>query len=236
MARIITSSTRTDCFAKRAILFTKRGRVADIDIGGGIIKAAERVSSVRESPGSSDGTAGLNELAASGQRGYSGLPLASPPVSRTWSGGRQHRRPRSLARNLPRGANGISRSQKASSAATPCTGRDLDAPRPAGLPASIDSFTVARHQRDPEILAALLGGGRRGMDSCAPACNCQGQAKKKGRLCLAAKPRTPSGILLGHRARWCWHGRAAHLPHFGAAACDAAVTQWRLPGCSCCDT
>ncbi|KAL3220782.1 hypothetical protein MRX96_005221 [Rhipicephalus microplus] len=82
-----------------------------------------------------------------------GLPLASPPVSRTWSGGRQHRRPRSLARNLPRGANGISRSQKASSAATPSTGRDLDAPRPAGLPASIDSFTVARHQRDPERAA-----------------------------------------------------------------------------------
>ncbi|KAH7982565.1 hypothetical protein HPB52_005658 [Rhipicephalus sanguineus] len=40
-------------------------------------------------------------------------------------------RPRALARNLPRGANGISRSQKASSAATPCAGRDLDAPRPA---------------------------------------------------------------------------------------------------------
>ncbi|KAL3220780.1 hypothetical protein MRX96_005219 [Rhipicephalus microplus] len=74
--RIITSSTRTNCFAKRAILFTKRGRVADIDIGGGIIKAAERISSVRESPGSSDGTAGLNELAASGQRGYSAVRAA----------------------------------------------------------------------------------------------------------------------------------------------------------------
>lgn len=72
MAKIITSSTRTDCFAKRAILFAKRGRVADIDIGEGIIKAAPRGAHLCESP-RSDGTAGLNELAASGQRGYSGL-------------------------------------------------------------------------------------------------------------------------------------------------------------------
>ncbi|XP_075533936.1 uncharacterized protein LOC142567151 [Dermacentor variabilis] len=65
---------------------------------------------------------------------YPLTPRARGPVGGAWrsaaSTAALSLRPRALARNLPRGANGISRSQKASSA-TPCAGRDLGAPRPS---------------------------------------------------------------------------------------------------------
>ncbi|XP_070378034.1 uncharacterized protein [Dermacentor albipictus] len=65
---------------------------------------------------------------------YPLTPHARGPVGGAWrsaaSTAALSLRPRALARNLPRGANGISRSQKASSA-TPCAGRDLGAPRPS---------------------------------------------------------------------------------------------------------